>query len=380
MESRINWFVMANHTHICMVVDDDCLERFAPAVRQLCVGLVDEAIRVTVVGPPTGGTGALELGPVRIQHYESMSRWRRKRSLAELVAKLGKDPPHVIHAMSGGVAWLGAHIAAALDMPLIVTLTGSDELTEMTDPILRSAATIIAVSDSIRAEAIQRLERSEDDVVRIRWSLVSGTEPTCFLDENKIPTLVAISPLVRDVGLEHLIDAMAKLKNGPMPAMLFVLGSGPAESRLRRRANNLGLDELVTFAGPIVEWSSVLEGADVFVLPCEQHKLTIHPTAAMAAGVVVVATEGGDYDCLVDGQTARLYHPPSAELLSAVLAEVLANPDGARQLAAHAQHYAGEHHRASTMVDQTVHRYRELVLSQRTIPMPSPASSESDNI
>lgn len=354
-----------------MVVDDDCLERFGPAVRHLCVGLIDEAIRATVVGPRTAGTGALALGPVRVRNYGSMGRWRRKRSLGELVSNLSQDPPHIVHALSGDVAGLAAHVAGALDAPLIVTLTGRDELTRDTEPALKSAATIIAVSDPIRAEAIQRLQRSQDDVVRIRWGLVSEAEPNCFLDDQKSPTLVAISPLLQDAGIEHLIDAMGKLKTDPRPPMLFVLGSGPAESQLRRRASGLGLNERVTFAGPIAEWASVLQGADAFILPWPQCPLAIHPIAAMAAGMVVVAAEGGDHDCLIDNQTARLYHPPSAELLAAVLAEVLADPAGSRRLAGQAQQYVSEHHRVSTMVAETVHQYRELALNQRTIPMPS---------
>ncbi len=98
----------------------------------------------------------------------------------------------------------------------------------------------------------------------------------------------------------------------------------------------------------------------------------MHPIAAMAAGVVVVAAGGNDHDCLIEGETARIYDPPCMELLSAVLAEVLADRQASRRLAASAQQYVADHYRASTMVSETVQLYRELTLEQETIRMPAP--------
>ena len=368
---------MANHSHICIVVDDDGLERFGSAVRRLCVGLVDEAVRTTVVGPSSSRIGSLEIGPVRVETYTPLTWWRRSREMVRLIDRLSGDPPDVVHALSGGSAWLAAQLAGALDVPLIASATGRDELNEETDPIFRSAATIVAVSDPIRTEALQRLERSDEDVVRVRWGQTCTDEPSCFLDEGKHATLVAISPLVADSGLEHMIDAVGELGRRNHPAILFVLGAGPAESQLRRRVTGLGLNERVTFAGPVREWSSVLQGADVFVLPAPQHRLSIHPIAAMAAGVVVVAADGGDHDCLIDGQTARIYHPPSTELLAAVLAEALSDRHGSRRLAASAQDYVRQNHRVSAMVAETMHLYRRFTLSQQTIPMPTAEDSDA---
>ncbi len=369
---------MANRSHICIVADDDCLERFGPAVRHLCVGLIDEAIRTTVVGPESRGMQALEIGPIRLETHGRMTWWRRNRALADLVGRLAEDPPHVIHAMSGDLAWLAGHLAHALDLPLVVTLTGTDELNEHTDEILRSAVSVVAVSEPVRTQAIQRLERSDEDVVCIRWGLVAEDEPSCFLDERKDVTLVTMAPLIARAGLEDLIDAMAELARGSRPVMLFVLGSGPAEGQLRQRVAELRLNPWVTFVGPVREWPSVLQGADVFVLPCPQHKLTIHPLAAMAAGLAVVACARGDHDCLVDGQTARTYEPSGVELLTAVLAEVLNDPAGARAMAASSQRYVAQNHRVSAMVAQTVQIYRRLTLHQETIPMPPAHNGEPD--
>ncbi len=368
---------MATNAHICLVADDDCLERFGSAVRQLCVGLIDEAIRTTVVGPQSTDLGSLQFGPVRIEQYRPLSWWRRKRVLADLVARLASNPPTVIHAQSGGTVDLAVHLAEALDVPLAVTLTGTQELTEESEPLLRSAALIIAVSEPIRTQAIQRLRRSGEDIVRIPWGVRAEREPTCFIDEEKIPTIVAIGSLTEGCGLEHVIDAMDRLVRSGQQAVLFILGGGPLESRLFQQVNRLGLSERVTFVGPFQTWSSVLEGADIYLVPAAQGLLTIHPIAAMASGLVLAAAESGDHDCLHDGKTARVYDPPSPEMLAAVLAEIMSDRDESRRLAAMAQHYATENHRISTMVADTIQAYRRLALDSETIRLPSQTASRA---
>lgn len=364
---------MAGNTHVCLVADSDCLERFGSAVRQLCVGLIDEAIRTTVVGPQAADLGSLQFGPVRIEQYRPLTWWRRNRVLLDLVARLANNPPTLIHAQSGATAELAAHLAEALDVPLIVTLTGTHELTDENEPLFNSAASLIAVSEPIRTQAIQRLRRSGEDVVRIPWGVRSEPEPTCFMDEEKIGTIVTIEALTDGCGLEHVIDAMDRLVHSGQQAVLFILGSGPAESRLFQQVNRLGLSERVTFVGPFRTWSSVLEGADIYLVPVAQRLLKIHPIAAMASGLVVVAAESGDHDCIHDGQTARVYHPASPEMLAAVLAEVMTDRAESQRLAGSAQKYASDNHRISTMVADTIQVYRKLALDSETIRLPSHA-------
>jgi len=364
---------MSDYLHVCLVVDEECLERFEPVVRQLCVGLIDEAILTTIVGPRVPAVEALAMGPVRLCLHDRLTGWRRKRSLAEVLDALSDQPPNLVHALSADVCGLAARLANGSDAPLVVALTGEEDIDEQTLPILKSAACLVAVTEPLRTAAMQRLMRGAQHVVRIRWGLLPAQEPCCFADERKDPTIVSITPLIPQAGLEHLIDALAKLASTPLPAMLFILGTGPAEEELRQRAQRLGLNERVTFAGSVREWSSVLNGADIFVLPARPQRLTIHPLAAMAAGLVVVSAGAGAYDGLIEGQTARLYYPPSAELLTSVLAEVMSNPQESRNLAARAQAYIREHHRVSAMVTETVQLYRKLTLNQRTIPLPSSA-------
>jgi glycosyltransferase involved in cell wall biosynthesis len=366
---------MPDFLHVCMVVDEECLERFEPVVRQLSVGFVDEAIRTTIVGPRLPGVEALAMGPIQVCTYDRLTGWRRKRSLSELLEAISARAPHLVHSLSTEISWLAAQIAGLLDVPLVASLNGLGEITERTEPILRSASTVVAVSEPLRAMAMQRLGKGAQHVLRVRWGVLPEEHPSCFLDEQKNPTVITITPLSPDAGLEHVIDAVARLSAEPLPAMLFILGEGPAENDLRQRANRLGLNERVTFAGPVREWASILNGADIFVLPSRQSRLTIHPLAAMAAGLVVVAPGAGGHDCLIDGQTARIYHPPSAELLGAVLAEAIANPEESRRLAARAQEYVREHHRISTMVMETVQLYRQLTLNRRTILLPGATAS-----
>lgn len=365
--------------NICIVVGEDWLDRFEPVVRHLCVGMIDEAIATTIVGPESPALNALAMGPVRVCTYRKLSGWGGKSEVSRLTEAVAEQGPHLVHAMSTDISWLGAHLAHSQDVPLVVSVTGRGEVTPETEPILKTASKLIAVSDPVRTDVLQRLQRSAHEVIRIRWGLLAGQEPACFSVHEKSPTLITVSPLTRDSGVDHLIEAMARLSAASQPLMLFILGTGPAEGSLRQRANALGLNEQITFAGNVREWPTILAGADIFVLPARQQILRIHPIAAMAAGLVVLSVRGGAHDCLIDSQTARLYEPPGAEMLAAVLAELLGNPDQSRRLAASAQEYIRQHHRVSAMVSETVQIYRQLTLNQKTIPMPTPNERRDDD-
>ncbi len=365
---------MPDLLHISLLVDEDCIERFEPVVRQLSVGLIDEAIRTTIIGPRVPRIESLAMGPIQVKTHDRLTGWGGKRVLAELIERIGEQPPNLFHAMSPALGRLAAQLGKANDVPYVVSVTGLDEITPETEPALRSASGVIAISEPIRAHVMQRLGLGAQHLVRIRWGLLPGQQPASFSETQRNPTIVAISPLTADSGLDQLIEAVGGLSSLPLPPMLFILGTGPAEEGLRQHAAKLKLNERVTFAGIVREWPSVLAGADIFVMPARQTRMTIHPLSAMGAGLVVVAAGEGAYDCLIDGQTARLYHPPSADLLAAALAETIATPSESCQLAGRSQTYIREHHRVSSMVNETVAVYRHLTLSQKTIPLMAPDS------
>ena len=94
---------------------------------------------------------------------------------------------------------------------------------------------------------------------------------------------------------------------------MLLVGSGPADGRLRRLASELGVADSVLFTGqvPAAQLPAYYDAGDVFAMPCRTRRrgldvegLGIVYLEASATGLPVVAGEsGGAPDAVLDGET-----------------------------------------------------------------------------
>ena len=111
--------------------------------------------------------------------------------------------------------------------------------------------------------------------------------------DERAPVVLFLSRLDPKKGLERLFEATAKLRASQTDLKLVVVGSETDrgyEASLRRRANELGLDGTVVWAGLAVgaeRWDAFAAG-DVFALPSENENFGIVVVEALLAGTAVV--------------------------------------------------------------------------------------------
>ncbi len=110
--------------------------------------------------------------------------------------------------------------------------------------------------------------------------------------------------LVREKGVEILIEAMAGVLAAHPEAKLVVAGAGPYE-HLAARARALGIGHKVSFAGFVSDDLARLYAiADVAVFPSLYEPFGIVALEAMAAGVPVVSSDvGGLREVVTHGLT-----------------------------------------------------------------------------
>ena len=136
--------------------------------------------------------------------------------------------------------------------------------------------------------------------------------------------LLHLGRLTERKGLFETLEALAQLRRQQVAAHLTVAGSGPEEARLRRRSCELGLDALVTFAGPVFgeEKVRLLSAADVLVLPSTHDEgMPYALLEGMAAGVVPVVTPvGGMTDVVTEGVHGVFVPPGEAAAIAQALA------------------------------------------------------------
>lgn len=133
----------------------------------------------------------------------------------------------------------------------------------------------------------------------------------------RLLTVGSLAPLK---GQEYAIEALAQLVRSGTAATLELVGGGPDEAMLRRRASIAGVGNLVNFAGAQLDPRPHLARADIFVLPSRVEGFSNALLEAMASALPVVATDvGGNAEALIDGEGGRIVPPQLAESIAAAI-------------------------------------------------------------
>jgi len=194
----------------------------------------------------------------------------------------------------------------------------------------RWAHAIVCVSDAER-------RIGESKRVRGRWHVVpNAVDSTRFpaaSAEDKLaargrlglprraPVIVCVGRLSRAKGQDILLDAWPAVLARVPDAKLVLVGDGPDEVMLKRRAT-----EGVTFAGHQDDVWSWLAAADAVALPSRWEGMSIAMLEAMSVGRATVATDvPGARDALKNGGGA-IVPVGSPTRLAAALVERLLDP------------------------------------------------------
>jgi glycosyltransferase involved in cell wall biosynthesis len=176
------------------------------------------------------------------------------------------------------------------------------------------------------------------------------------------PLVVYAGRLVPEKGLDDMIAAWPRVERAHPGAELAVLGAGPCEAELRRRA-----PVAVKFLGDVADVAPYLLAADAFVLPSQTEGLSNALLEAMAAGLPIVATSvGGNADLIEDGVNGRLVPPRRSDALGDALAALLADAPLRRGLGARARRRVVDDYSLPATADRLFDLYRELVPAPRT--------------
>lgn len=130
---------------------------------------------------------------------------------------------------------------------------------------------------------------------------------------------------VKNFGL--LIEATAHLRARGVRCRVLIAGHGPLRASLERRAEELGLEDQVHFAGLVSNLDELMQGADVFVLPSLWEGLPLTLLEAMAAGLPVIGTRvRGISEIIEEGRNGLLVAPTDPRELAGAIAALLADP------------------------------------------------------
>lgn len=144
------------------------------------------------------------------------------------------------------------------------------------------------------------------------------------------PCIFTARRLVRRMGLDRLIEAMAILRRRRHDPVLMIAGSGPAQEELAQRAAARGVAEGVRFLGHVADAELPLayRAADLTIMPSAQLEgFGLAAAESLAAGTPVLVTPVGGLPEVVAGLSEALVLPATdAEAIAEGLAAALAAP------------------------------------------------------
>jgi phosphatidylinositol alpha-1,6-mannosyltransferase len=179
--------------------------------------------------------------------------------------------------------------------------------------------------------------------------ITNGVDPerfkpvTTYKSGDGQKTLLTVARLDLHKGHDRVLEALAILKEEGFRPHYNIVGEGEEETRLRRLAQNLGLESQVTFTGfiPDNQLPDIYAESDIFIMPSREipgradlvEGFGISLLEASASGLPVVAgRSGGVADAVLDGETGVLVDPDDPQSIAHALKLLLKDNEFARQL------------------------------------------------
>ncbi|MCG8355098.1 MAG: glycosyltransferase, exosortase A system-associated [Kiloniellales bacterium] len=285
--------------------------------------------------------------------------------------------PDVIHAHSPVLNPLAAHrVARRLGLPLIYEIRAFWEDAAaahgtcrewgpryratrwLEDRAIRSADAVTTICEGLRRDVIARGHPAEKvtvipnavDLQRFSQAAQKDEALAQSLGLAGTTVLGFIGSFYDYEGLEVAIEAMPPLLAERPDIRLILVGGGPEDENLRRRAARLGVEDKVLFTGrvPHEQVERYYGLVDIFVYPRKSMRLTelvtpLKPLEAMAQHKMVLASDvGGHRELIREGVTGSLFKADDPGALAAAVKQLLAERESWPERLAQARRFVEE--------------------------------------
>jgi glycosyltransferase involved in cell wall biosynthesis len=227
---------------------------------------------------------------------------------------------------------------------------------------------VFTVSDHVRASVrypfplrwlhqppLETLYHGPDPAEVRTWAASDGVKEEFGIPDDAL-VVGTVANFKTHKGYPYLIQAAAHVKK-ELPNVRFILiGLGPLEKEMRRRAASLGVDDVVIFAGYREDVPRLAATFDLFALSSIHEGLSIALVEAMSLGVPAVVTNvGGLPEVVTHEEQGFLVPPRDDKALAQAIMNLLKDDDLRERLGDNARIKA-----TSFNIRNAVHRMEEV--------------------
>lgn len=269
---------------------------------QLCQKLPKQFVRPTVC--------ALRGGGIYVEHIDRLGiplitlapsghpAWRVFAAL-RLRALLRSERYHIIHTFLEGSFGVGTPFGWATGLPTIHTIVATRQqwpvwyryLLQMYQPLVNTYCTF-SPSDlttcGITPEKIKAVD------VRVDMSAFLGLHRDNTLAIEGLPlhehhlAILSVGRLHPEKGHEYAIKAWPQVVQKVPQARLVIVGDGDDEARLRRMANETGVQDTILFTGFRKDLEALYSRAAIFLRTSINEGINLSTTYALAAALPAI--------------------------------------------------------------------------------------------
>lgn len=304
---------------------------------------------------------------------------------------LEKNEIDILHTHGGIAGWFGRRAALKSKTRVIVhTLHGIHYLHYRNKALgylcillerrlSRRSDAVIFVSEADLKKGERHGLAPEAKRILIRNGIdVAGFRETEILEKKKKelkwmlkldpPIVGTVARLHRQKGVIDLVQAAAEIHRSSPQAKIVVVGGGPLEQALRKKAHQLGLERFFIMLEERADARELLSLFDIFVLPSLWEGLPLVLLEAAALGKPIVATNiDGVREVIREGETGLLVEPGNAGALAEAVLRLLRDRNFAAGLAERAKASIPSRFQLSRMVEETEQLYMRLFERRKSI-------------
>lgn len=251
------------------------------------------------------------------------------RSAFEILRASSREKPDFIHAFWYlPMGFLTALLKPFHRKPVVISALGGDlHLPEFPfTALLRFTASRADVNigcSRYLAEQAKKLSLSERDFTVVPNGVRTGKFQIARTPSSDFVTLACVKRLVPEKNIAEVLRALKKLRPEILARIrLRIAGEGPEKPELVRLTQKLGLEKTVLFEGFIapLEMPRFLSQTDILIDPSAQEGFATSNLEALAAGCLLIASEGvGNPEMIKSGWTGFLYPPGDFDALAGLI-------------------------------------------------------------